>query len=409
MKFFFIREEVIPIAMEFRQPSAIPREDTPIPKKAAWYDKLMATPNRVFGMQVLVAAGMSDKWPERSKDVSTLLFNGEGKLRFIRVRSKLFSRAMGVRPLRDDEEFWYEQIKPNFIYARAKLFSTPPATTEGARIPNPRPCRAMTPAGKEIVYISSEESLASSDHELRSWDDVFAGVLRDLEIGHEEKRPKKTAAKKKVTVAEGATSKKVGTTRATSDAASKKGTARFRQSNLEGFVTVADSFEELHNVGSKPQSSGAAAARRSGSAGSKGPDFGATPSSIHEEAKTEEPKAKLIRKRSRGETAATTPTAKKVAFHSYKFLWNVSSFFFFFFEMTLSVVPCSNKKLTWSQVHYKYEYLNKLRHLSFDINVFEIQLFHLFCLSVFSNIYNIAFTKYYLGVNNNLLEHSFYF
>ncbi|KAJ0680790.1 hypothetical protein HanPI659440_Chr16g0628311 [Helianthus annuus] len=231
MKFFFICEEVIPIAMEFRQPSAIPKEDTPIPKKAAWYDKLMATPNRVFGKQVLVAVGMSDKWPKRSKDVPALLSNGEG-------------------------------------------------------------------------------------------------VLRDLEIDHEEKRPKKTAAKKKVTVAGGATSKKVGTTRTTSDAASKKGTARFRQSNLEGFVTVADSFEELHNVGSKPQSSAAAAARRSGSTGSKGPDFGATPSSIHEEAETEEPEAKLIRKRSRGETATTTPPAKKVAFHSYKFLWNVSSFFF---------------------------------------------------------------------------------
>ncbi|MFS8019648.1 hypothetical protein Hanom_Chr15g01406181 [Helianthus anomalus] len=35
MKFFFIREEVIPIAMEFRQLGAIEKEDTPIPKKEA--------------------------------------------------------------------------------------------------------------------------------------------------------------------------------------------------------------------------------------------------------------------------------------------------------------------------------------------------------------------------------------
>ncbi|KAM0041130.1 hypothetical protein Hdeb2414_s0011g00362671 [Helianthus debilis subsp. tardiflorus] len=79
MKFFFIREEVIPIIMEFHQPGAIPKEDTPIPRKAAWYDKIMATPDRVFGELVLVAVGMSEKWPERSTDVHVLLFNGEGE------------------------------------------------------------------------------------------------------------------------------------------------------------------------------------------------------------------------------------------------------------------------------------------------------------------------------------------
>ncbi|KAM0061335.1 hypothetical protein Hdeb2414_s0004g00134731 [Helianthus debilis subsp. tardiflorus] len=77
MKFFVIQEEVIPIAMLFCEPGAIDKEDTPIPKKAAWYDKLCATPNRVFGEQVLVLANMSDKWPERSREVPVLLLNGE--------------------------------------------------------------------------------------------------------------------------------------------------------------------------------------------------------------------------------------------------------------------------------------------------------------------------------------------
>ncbi|MFS8007664.1 hypothetical protein Hanom_Chr14g01263741 [Helianthus anomalus] len=64
MKFLFIREEVIPIAMLFRLPGAIPKEDVKIPHKEGWYNKIMATPNRMFRKQVLVAAGMSNKWPE---------------------------------------------------------------------------------------------------------------------------------------------------------------------------------------------------------------------------------------------------------------------------------------------------------------------------------------------------------
>ncbi|MFS7905531.1 hypothetical protein Hanom_Chr01g00048781 [Helianthus anomalus] len=49
MKFFFIQEEVIPIATLFHEPDAIDKEDTPIPKKTGWYEKLMALLNRVFG------------------------------------------------------------------------------------------------------------------------------------------------------------------------------------------------------------------------------------------------------------------------------------------------------------------------------------------------------------------------
>ncbi|KAJ0539894.1 putative intermediate filament, rod domain, coil 1B [Helianthus annuus] len=63
MKFFFIREE-----------------DLPLPKKEMWYVRLTATPNRIFGEQVLVAAGMSDRWPAHSEEVPVLLLNGEGVL-----------------------------------------------------------------------------------------------------------------------------------------------------------------------------------------------------------------------------------------------------------------------------------------------------------------------------------------
>ncbi|MFS7944881.1 hypothetical protein Hanom_Chr06g00517461 [Helianthus anomalus] len=49
MKFFFIREEVIPIAMIFHGPDSIEKEELPIPKGADWYLKLTATPNRIFG------------------------------------------------------------------------------------------------------------------------------------------------------------------------------------------------------------------------------------------------------------------------------------------------------------------------------------------------------------------------
>ncbi|KAJ0455180.1 hypothetical protein HanIR_Chr15g0748291 [Helianthus annuus] len=69
-KFFFIREEVIPVAMIFRPWSEpIEKEELTIPKKEDWYLKLTATPNRVFGENVLVAAHMSDQWPHDSEEV----------------------------------------------------------------------------------------------------------------------------------------------------------------------------------------------------------------------------------------------------------------------------------------------------------------------------------------------------
>ncbi|MFS7920677.1 hypothetical protein Hanom_Chr03g00227651 [Helianthus anomalus] len=194
------------------------------------------------------------------------------------------------------------------MYARVELFVAPPAATEGARIPNPRPCRAITLAGKEIVYLSSKESVASSEHELKPSRDVFAGVLRGLGVEHEEKRPERVA-KKKDTVAGGAASKKVETASAASDVVSGKGTARFHQSNLEDFVYVADSFEELYAIGGKSQGGATAAARSSGNAGSKGPNSGATPTSVHIEETEVEPDAEeLTRKNASMRSCVETKT-----------------------------------------------------------------------------------------------------
>ncbi|KAJ0524566.1 hypothetical protein HanPI659440_Chr09g0318071 [Helianthus annuus] len=80
IKFFFIREEVIPIAMIFRESDTIEKEELPIPKGADWYLNLVATPSCIFGENVLVAAHMSDKWSETSDEVLVLKFEDRGML-----------------------------------------------------------------------------------------------------------------------------------------------------------------------------------------------------------------------------------------------------------------------------------------------------------------------------------------
>ncbi|MFS7925649.1 hypothetical protein Hanom_Chr04g00287571 [Helianthus anomalus] len=89
MKFFFIREEVMPIAMIFRESDKTEKEELPIPKAADWYMRLLARQNRIIGEQVLVTAAMSDKWPERSEEAAFPTFSG----------------SMGVRPLEAGEAF----------------------------------------------------------------------------------------------------------------------------------------------------------------------------------------------------------------------------------------------------------------------------------------------------------------
>ncbi|MFS7967286.1 hypothetical protein Hanom_Chr09g00783991 [Helianthus anomalus] len=244
------------------------QNDVPVPKKEAWCVRLTTTPNRIFGQHVLVAAGMSDRWPARSEEISVLLFNGE-------------------------------EIKNNFSYPPAGIFANPPTATEGVHRPNPKPLRAVTSAGKEIFYLSSEESLGSSNGELSSWSSIFPGVLRNLGIDLEEKK-KKASTKKKitkrvVTVDTGATSKKTGGSRATAVASEK---------------------------GEKKKIS-ATASKSSRSAGYRALESGTTLSSILvdeeeeeeeecEEEEEEEEATKLVtRKTLQEETAAGAPPAQK--------------------------------------------------------------------------------------------------
>ncbi|MFS8002805.1 hypothetical protein Hanom_Chr13g01206421 [Helianthus anomalus] len=295
----------------------IEKEDTPIPKKEAWYDNLMPTPNRVFDEQVLVVAGMSDKWPARSKEVPVLLFNEES---LYQSAFKTFGGSMGVKPLESGEPYWYERIKDNFLYPPAGSFASAPIATEGAHLPKPRTLRGVTSVGKDFLYLSSEESVGSLNEELSSWSNIFAGVLRDLGRDPEEKTKKapvkkKAPTRKKVSVATSATNTKAGGSRATV-AFPEKCILRFRQSNFEDYVIASDSLEGLSRIGEKKKSS-ATASKSTGSAGSRAPESGATTSSPHEEeeeGEVEEEGVKLVtRKRSREETTTgTTPPAQQV-------------------------------------------------------------------------------------------------
>ncbi|KAF5781479.1 hypothetical protein HanRHA438_Chr11g0496831 [Helianthus annuus] len=302
--------------MIFREPDTIDKEELPIPKGADWYLKLTATPNRIFGENVLVVAQMSDKWPETSNEVPILKFE-DREAHLHQAAFLTFGGSMGVRPLQLGEPYWYERIKGHFLYPPSGAFANPPSATEGALLPKPRPLRGVTSTGKEILFLSSEESVGSSQEESSSWSKIFAGVLHDLGIDPKE-RPKKAAKKKskKVTVDTSATSKRGGSSRAATTS-QDKGTLRFRQSNLEDYVVASDSLEGLSCIGEKKTS--AAGSKSSGSAGSRIPEAGTTPSSIaldeeeeEEEEENEEPATQLVsRKRNREEAAAGIKVAQK--------------------------------------------------------------------------------------------------
>ncbi|KAM0066269.1 hypothetical protein Hdeb2414_s0002g00046731 [Helianthus debilis subsp. tardiflorus] len=309
-KFFFIREEVLPIAMPFRDwTEAIPKEDLPIPKNPRWYQELTPTPNRVFGENVLVAAKMSDQWSPSSKEVPVLNIDDQGATLSSCLLHIWWFHC--VRPVRDDEESWYDQIKGNFMFPAADAFASPPTATEGAQFPKPRPLRSVSSAGKKIFYLSSDESVGSSSGELSPWSEIFTGVLRDLGIDPEEK--KKKPLKKKMKVDAEVTSKGAGASHATS--AAVKGTLRLRQSDLDDYVIISDSFEGLSRTAKAK--TGAEGSKSSGSAGSRNPDVGATPSMPEDEETEEEDVADQLigRKRERSEATAvvaSAPTASVV-------------------------------------------------------------------------------------------------
>ncbi|XP_021975004.1 uncharacterized protein LOC110870112 [Helianthus annuus] len=253
--------------MPFRDWSeSVLKEDLPIPKHERWYQQLTPTPNRVFGDNVLVAARMSYKWSPDSKEVPVLKI-GDQEAQLYQAALATFGGSMGVRPLRDDEERWYEQIRGNFMYPVADAFASPPTATEG--------------------------------------------VLRDLGIDPEDK--KKKPLKKMKNLNPEVTSKGAGSSRATAGAAGK-GTLRLRQSDLKDYVIISDSLEGLSRAAEKK--TGAGGSKSSGSAGSRNPDAGATLSTVaHEEEEEEEEEEvteKLIsRKRVRSET--TTGVASVAA------------------------------------------------------------------------------------------------
>ncbi|MFS7944880.1 hypothetical protein Hanom_Chr06g00517451 [Helianthus anomalus] len=203
---------------------------------------------------------MSDKRLETSDEVPILKFE-DREAHLYQAAFPTFGGFMG--------------IKGHFLYPPTGAFTNPPSTTEGALLPKLRPLRGVTSTGKKILFLSSEESLGSSQEESSSWSKIFEGMLRDLGIDPEE-RPKKAAKKKtmKVTVDTGATSKRGGSSR-TATSSQDKGTLQFRQSNLEDYVVASDSLEGLSRIGEKR--TGAAGPKSSGSAESRIPEAGHYP------------------------------------------------------------------------------------------------------------------------------------
>ncbi|KAF5813534.1 hypothetical protein HanRHA438_Chr03g0110631 [Helianthus annuus] len=263
--------------MEFCDPTRIPKEDLKIPRGAGWYEKLLALPKQTFGEQVLVATGMNDRWPRTNTNVPMLLLRR--RLPSITGRSMQTLVLWACGPCAGVRSSGTSKIRCNFMYPSTEFFVAPKTMTEGACIPNPRPCRAITPAGEEVVLISNEESIASSEHELKSPLNVFAGSLREVSVDHKDEKPNRVSKKKVVTIAEGARPKKLEATGAASDAASHKGTAHPQQRNLDDFVYVADSLAELHSLGAKAKTGRAAVARSSGSVSAKDQPSSATPTS----------------------------------------------------------------------------------------------------------------------------------
>ncbi|KAJ0517728.1 hypothetical protein HanHA300_Chr00c0026g0685911 [Helianthus annuus] len=114
------REEVILIAVIFREPDTIEKEELAFPKGADWYLKLTATPNRIFGENVLVAAQMSDKWLETSSQVPILKFE-DREAHLYQAAFPTFGGSMGVRPLESGESYWYKRIKGHFLYPPCRI------------------------------------------------------------------------------------------------------------------------------------------------------------------------------------------------------------------------------------------------------------------------------------------------
>ena len=84
------------------------------------------------------------------KDMYGVLFEGEG-------------RAVSERALDDNEAPVLEQFKDNFLYPRRIVTGARTTSSPSSFIPRPMPCSARNSAGEEILFLSSSESVASSD------------------------------------------------------------------------------------------------------------------------------------------------------------------------------------------------------------------------------------------------------
>ncbi|MFS7936858.1 hypothetical protein Hanom_Chr05g00420741 [Helianthus anomalus] len=136
--------------MTFRTPGEIEKETFLVPKGEVWYNSIRALPNRLFGEQTLVAAGMSDRWKPESLEVTIYVEGGVESIFFKAFKASL--RTIEVRQVRPGEQTWYNRIRVNFIYPHAELFTAPIPEVEGAHILNPRPFRAVTPSGRKLLY-----------------------------------------------------------------------------------------------------------------------------------------------------------------------------------------------------------------------------------------------------------------
>ncbi|MFS7906655.1 hypothetical protein Hanom_Chr01g00061811 [Helianthus anomalus] len=103
IKFFYIRSKVIRMVMKFHDMASILKEDLKIPRGTTRYEKLLALRNQAGWVQLLVAAGMSDRWPHDSTNLPVHL------LEEVALYHRAFpahADVIGVRPLRAGEEYW---------------------------------------------------------------------------------------------------------------------------------------------------------------------------------------------------------------------------------------------------------------------------------------------------------------
>ncbi|KAM0045796.1 hypothetical protein Hdeb2414_s0009g00308181 [Helianthus debilis subsp. tardiflorus] len=226
---------------------------------------------------------------------------------------------MGVRQLLKGEKTWLEQIRCNFMFPQEALLCESLSSRPGALILSLRPCKVVTPAGKEVMILSNEELVASSCHGLTPPHHVsLASDLCRLGMGLEV-APKVvdiTLRKKSVKATSGSQKRKPKDV-FISNTSSKRGNLRVRKATLDNWVIVSDTLAFLDGAGgdrSERTKSGAGA----GSGSTEGAPASATRMSATldmEQSPSEDLKRRLASKRKQPEGPDDQPAVmKKVAF-----------------------------------------------------------------------------------------------